>query len=543
MAVSENTLLNAGLRAGLIKDDSVKELKLVARRERISLLEAVARHGRFPQAALYQALADLKGIRFLRPRELRPDPDFMEKVPLNLVQRRRLLITGNDAGEPLLALSDPDDSISLDAARRASNLPLQPVMADPGAIDSALQRWLRDKHPNVASEEQTTDEIDATGLFDDIMKEAWLRRASDIHMEPEIDVFRIRMRIDGHLQEYDRPLNEAEGEAVVTRLKVLANLDIAEQRMAQDGGLSYQIMGWQTEPIDIRVATIPTRWGERATLRLLGQETGRLTLVELGMPDAVMDGFKDVIQHPHGIVLVTGPTGSGKSTTLYAALRELDADDLNILTVEDPIEQLMSGISQVQVSIKIGFANTLRSFLRHDPDVILVGEIRDIETAETALKAAMTGHLVLSTLHTNDAISAVSRLRDIGVEQYLIGSTLIGILAQRLIRRLCEQCREAYSASEEESKLLDISKDKELTLYRPKGCPKCLGTGYLGRTGVYEAVWIDSALSESIATGVGEAQLRQQTTNVHSLWQDGKQKVLEGKTSLKEVLQLRVHLS
>ncbi|MCG8426286.1 MAG: GspE/PulE family protein, partial [Chromatiales bacterium] len=390
-----------------------------------------------------------------------------------------------------------------------------------------------------AAQSDTGGESDSIQLFDEIMKEAYLRRASDIHFEPFDGEMRIRLRVDGHMQEYNRPLTTAEGEALMTRMKVLSGLDIAEQRMAQDGGMSYRIEHWDIPPTDIRVATVPTRWGERATLRLLGQETGALSLEKLGMPKEILSGFRKAINRPYGMILVTGPTGSGKSTTLYGALRELDSDDQNILTVEDPVEQVMPGISQIQVTGKVTFAQALRSFLRHDPDVILVGEIRDMETAETGLKAAMTGHLVLSTLHTNDAGGAVTRLADIGAERYLIGSTLVGVLAQRLIRRICPHCRESHSASEEERHLLGVTNEQPVTIYEPNGCPLCLGSGFVGRIGLFEALWIDEALGVAISEGASEDQIRQQANGLKSLWQDGLEKVLNGDTCLSEILHLR----
>jgi len=350
---------------------------------------------------------------------------------------------------------------------------------------------------------------------------------------------RVRARVDGHLQEYPRPLSPQEGEAVLTRIKVLASLDIAEQRMPQDGGFSYQMQQWEVPEQDIRVATVPARWGERATLRLLGQGTTGLSLEDLGMPAGILAPFRAAIDRPNGILLVTGPTGSGKSTTLYAALRELDSDVRNVLTVEDPIEQVVPGITQVQVGTKVSFATALRSFLRHDPDVILVGEIRDLETAETALKAAMTGHLVLSTLHTNDAVGAITRLADIGAPRYLIGATLAGVMAQRLVRRLCPQCRKLTAAAPHERDALGGELPEPLVLGRPVGCPACLGTGFLGRVGLYEALWVDRPLGELIAAGARESEIRAAAGERYStLWQDGRTKVLAGLVALSEVERL-----
>ncbi len=541
MPVNENTLINAGLQVGLVKSSAISRLKTQARRERIGLLEAVVREGRFPVAALYQALADLRGIPFLHTRDLQGDEDIIPKIPANLLQRRLILPVRSSNGVNLLAMANPDDQISIDSVQRASGKRYKPALADPEALDAAIRRELKITNPNVEPSDVTTDG-DSVALLDSIMKEAYLRRASDIHLEPSKHDLRVRLRVDGHLQDYPKILSPSDSEALMTRIKVLAGLDIAEQRMAQDGGMTYLIQGWETGEMDIRVATIPTRWGERTTLRILGQETNRFNLEQLGMPDAALARLRKAIHWPHGMILVTGPTGSGKSTTLYAALRELDANEINILTVEDPVEQIVPGISQVQVSGKLGFAGALRSFLRHDPDVILVGEIRDLETAQTALKASMTGHVVLSTLHTNDAISAVSRLVDIGAERYLIGSTLIGVLAQRLVRRLCPHCRVSYSATKSERQSLGKNADEDLTLWKSNGCPNCLGTGYLGRIGLFETLWMNNRMRQLIAEGVSETQLRSAATGLHTLSMDGRDKVLKGLTSLEEVEHLNIKM-
>ncbi len=310
---------------------------------------------------------------------------------------------------------------------------------------------------------------DPVALFDRLLKEAWLRRASDIHVEPGKESCRIRLRVDGVMQPWGPALARPQGEGLVSRIKVLAAMDIAETRATQDGGMAHRIAGWDGDPVDLRVASIPTRFGERVTLRILKSDAGPIGLDALGMPPFMLEALREVLARPHGIVLVTGPTGSGKSTTLYAALRELDLGCLNVLTVEDPIEQFMAGVSQVQVSAKVGFAGALRSFLRHDPDVVLVGEVRDFDTADTALKAATTGHLVLSTLHTNSALGVVSRLADIGCERYLLADTLVGAIAQRLVRRLCRRCRREVDACAEARALFGVAPGEPLRLYEPGG--------------------------------------------------------------------------
>jgi len=536
MAISEAVLINAGVQAGLLDAESLGSLKLLARRERISLIEAITREGRFPGAALYQALSDLRGVVFLQPREIKVDSAIFEQLPRSIIGRKALPVR-RPTGELLLVMADPDDQVSLNSANRATGENFTPAMADPEALEAILSRLSRAALPEgqvVVNQE----DVDSVGLFDDIMKEVYLRRVSDIHFEPFEGGMRIRLRVDGCMQEYNRSLDHAEKEALITRIKVLSNLDIAEQRMAQDGALKYRIEKWNIAEMDIRIATIPTRWGERATMRILGQETGDLTLEQLGMPGEMLQEFRRAIVRPYGMILVTGPTGSGKSTTLYAALRELDVDDLNILTVEDPVEQTVQGISQVQVSGKVDFAQALRSFLRHDPDVILVGEIRDKETADIGLRAAMTGHMVLSTLHTNDAVGAVTRLVDIGAERFLIGSTLIGVLAQRLVRRLCPNCRKQKTAEKKELQLLGLPVEKELRIYEPVGCSFCLGTGFRGRVGIFEVMWVDREMGSFIAEGAGEKSIRAKACELKTLWQDACQKVVSGVVSLGEVMHL-----
>ncbi len=535
MAVNENLLIDAAIRIGLVRDEDVKSLRLQAKRERLPLLEVVTRAGRFPEEALYQALADLRGIPFMRPAQLVADTEALMMLPHAVRQHRLMLPIRRDDDERLLVLADPDDHISLERVERATGRRYRPALANPEALRGAIER----SSAGPGTRPAATEKSDPVQLLDDIMKEVYLRRASDVHFEPRETGMRIRLRVDGQMQEYSRLLHPADEEALMNRIKVLSGLDIAEQRMAQDGAMKYSVMNWNMPETDIRVATIPTRWGERATLRILGQETGGLSLEQLGMPEEMLAEFRRGITRPHGMILVTGPTGSGKSTTLYAAIRELSVDDINVLTVEDPVEQTINGISQVQVNVKVGFAEALRSFLRHDPDVILVGEMRDKETVEIGMRAAMTGHLVMSTLHTNDAVGAVTRLVDIGAERFLIGSTLIGVLAQRLTRRLCAHCRKPRPALPEELKILGLEPESTATLHDPAGCSFCLGSGFRGRIGIFEAFWIDRDVSTAIAEGASEGTLHSMARNLKTLWQDACVKVLSGEVALNEVLHLK----
>jgi type IV pilus assembly protein PilB len=340
--------------------------------------------------------------------------------------------------------------------------------------------------------------------------------------------------VDGRLQEYPRQFLVEEGLSLMSRMKVLASMDISEQRMPQDGGLTHTLANGIE--FDVRAATMPTRFGERATLRLLGSDNQALSLSNIGMGARDQALFEREIRKPHGIILITGPTGSGKSTTLYAALQHIADTELNIMTVEDPVEYVMEGISQVQVGAKVSFSSALRSFLRHDPDVMMVGEIRDGETAGIAMKAAMTGHLVFSTLHTNSAIGAVNRLVDMDAERYLIGATLLAVIAQRLVRKLCPQCKQQRPVSEAEQATLQCEPDAQVWV--PAGCAHCLDSGYKGRIALFETYWIDAKARQMIAEDATEAELREHASEFSDLLSDGRQKVLQGVTSISELQRL-----
>ena len=370
-----------------------------------------------------------------------------------------------------------------------------------------------------------------------LLTQALRQGASDIHVEPYESRSVVRFRIDGTLHSVAEP-HRALHAAMLSRIKIMANLDIAEKRLPQDGRISLRLAGRQ---IDVRVATLPTGFGERAVLRLLDKEGGRLELQGLGMDDATRARVDQLIHQPHGIVLVTGPTGSGKTTTLYAALSRIDSLGLNIMTVEDPIEYELQGVSQTHVNPKIGmsFARALRSILRQDPDVIMIGEVRDLETAQIAVQASLTGHLVLAPLHTNDAVSATTRLVDMGVEPYLLSSSLLGVLAQRLVRKLCRACRQPYRPDPAE--LAELGADfAGGSLYAPKGCASCSHTGYLGRTGIYELLTIDEEAQRLIHQPGFEQALRARAASqgMRVLRQDGLRWVRDGVTALEEVVRV-----
>lgn len=374
-------------------------------------------------------------------------------------------------------------------------------------------------------------------LINALLTEAIKVNASDIHIETFEKRLVVRFRVDGVLREMVEP-KRALAPLLVSRIKVMAKLDIAEKRIPQDGRISLRIAGRE---VDIRVSTIPSSNGERVVLRLLDKQAGRLDLSALGMSERDTQAINQLLQQPHGIILVTGPTGSGKTTSLYAGLSRLNDKTRNILTVEDPIEYNLEGIGQTQVNTKadMTFARGLRAILRQDPDVVMIGEIRDLETAEIAVQASLTGHLVLSTLHTNNAIGAVTRLHDMGVEPFLLSSSLVGVIAQRLVRVLCPACKEAHEPDAAEREKLHLQPDQQATIYRPSSCAQCNQTGYRGRAGIFEVVVIDDTLRTLIHNRAAETELteyaRQQGPSIRA---DGRARVLAGITSLEELLRV-----
>ncbi len=381
------------------------------------------------------------------------------------------------------------------------------------------------------------DDAPVIRLINAILTQAVREKASDIHLEPYEDRVAVRFRVDGILNEVLSPKPEL-ASVLVSRLKVMAKLDIAEKRLPQDGRITVRLAG---HSVDIRVSTLPSAHGERVVLRLLDQAAGQLELKQLNMPASVHDGFVEALAKPHGIILVTGPTGSGKTTSLYSGLMHINDRSLNIMTIEDPIEYLLPGIGQTQVNtnskVNMTFARGLRAILRQDPNVVMIGEIRDEETAGIAVQASLTGHLVLSTLHTNTAIGAVTRLQDMGVEPFLLSSSLEAVMAQRLVRKLCSHCKKPHTPTASECQRLGLEEGREI--YQAVGCPKCNQLGYKGRTAIYEFIKVDDTLRQLIHENAGEhsmlAHVRQSNP---SLQDDGRDRVINGETSLEEVLRV-----
>ncbi len=448
-----------------------------------------------------------------------------------LAELRRFL------GRPLVLESVPEErfnSLLTDAYENESSQTMQ-MMGDLG--DDADLFSIAQQLPEPEDLLDSEDDAPIIRLINALFTEAIKENASDIHIETFENRLVVRFRVDGVLREVLQP-QRVLAPLIVSRIKVMAKLDIAEKRLPQDGRISLRVAG---RAVDVRVSTLPSGHGERVVLRLLDKQAGRLDLEHLGMALPTREAMDRLIHKPHGIILVTGPTGSGKTTTLYAALTRLNDRSRNILTVEDPIEYYLDGIGQTQVNTKVdmSFARGLRAILRQDPDVVMVGEIRDLETAEIAVQASLTGHLVLSTLHTNSAVGAMTRLRDMGVEPFLLSSSVVGVLAQRLVRVLCPTCKDPYTATASDCALLDIPAEDPPTLYKAVGCPVCNELGYHGRTGIYELIEIDDRLASMIHDGTGEHDLeRYARTLSPSIRQDGRRRILDGKTTLEEVLRV-----
>jgi general secretion pathway protein E len=461
-----------------------------------------------------------------------------------------------------MLVADPLDTTVLDHARMLLQRNVSPRVATGAvivdAINAVYDRAVNEAEQLVGEMEaqdlqslaheleepqdllDTDDEAPIIRLVNSLLFRAAKERASDIHIEPMERELLVRFRIDGVLQEIIKPPKRYQN-SIVSRVKVMGQLNIAEKRLPQDGRIRIKLAG---RDIDIRLSTIPCTFGERIVMRLLDKNTTLLDLTDIGMSEDTMHGMDAVIRRSHGIILVTGPTGSGKTTTLYAALSRINTPDLNILTVEDPVEYQLQGIGQMAINPKIGltFAAGLRSFLRQDPDVIMVGEIRDRETAEIAIQASLTGHLVFSTVHTNDAASAITRLVDMGVEPFLVASSLTAVMAQRLVRRVCRECREAYRPTAEELKEVGltpeaVAKAGSPPIYRAKGCEVC-GNGYRGRTGIYELLLVDDDIRQLALKNVDSTSIKRAGVQrgMRTLLDDGARKVLAGETTLAEVL-------
>ncbi|HVD26404.1 MAG TPA: GspE/PulE family protein [Gaiellaceae bacterium] len=553
--------------------DVVEQTGLLSQ-EDVASVRARARTGSFPQAlidegvAAGERVAAALGTRFGMPvvdlLETGVSPDAAAEIPLHVLERVVAIPYAIEAGTLKVAVADPQNVNAIDELKLATRLPLELSIAARDDILVEVKRLARaaeafgaramlevEEEELGAEEEEDGDDLEAEDgisdaplvrLVNSIIFQAAEDGSSDIHFEPQADALVVRFRTDGVLHEMQRiPRKMTPG--VITRLKVLAKLDIAERRKPQDGriSLSAQAAG---RMLDIRVATLPTVDGEKVVMRLLDKSKKAPTLEELGLEEGMRTHLQEIINKPGGALLVTGPTGSGKSTTLYSALTEISRPEINVVTVEDPVEYRLPGVSQIQINVKAGltFASALRSILRADPDVVMVGEIRDAETAKISIESALTGHFVLSSMHTNDAPGAITRLNEMGVEPFLTGSAVSAVLAQRLARKLCPHCCEMYSPSAEELLRNRVSPEVAAAsdgaaFYRKRGCPRCGQTGYKGRIGIYQLMVMTEHL-ESLAVGRASREDLERAAieqGMRTLWDDGLAKVASGITSLEEL--------
>src|SRR5262247_249131 len=510
------------------------------------------------------------GIQSITLSQLDVDPEVLKLVPEQIARKYEVLPIRRQANQLTLAMADPTNVFALDDVGFMTNLQVVPVVASQAAIRAAIDRSYDNKGDiaDIVSEmegasdvelvegeeeaaakidvfelKESADEAPVVRLINMILVDAILRGASDIHLVPYEKVFRVRFRVDGVLHEIMTPPKRLEA-ALTSRVKIMASLDIAERRLPQDGRIKLR---FNQREIDFRVSTLPTIFGEKTVMRILDKDSLQLDLAMLGFDAWSLEQFTRAIHQPYGMILITGPTGSGKTTTLYSAIHTINSPDVNIMTVEDPVEYNLKGVNQVQVNEGIGrtFAGALRSFLRQDPDIILVGETRDLETAQIGIRAALTGHLVLTTLHTNDCPSTVARLLDMGIPPFLVSSSLMLILAQRLGRRVCRDCREPYEASEET--LVPYGHVSQglgkVNFFKGKGCSTCSFTGMKGRVAIYEVMPISQEIRDLVIHNAPTAQIREtaQSQGMKTLRQNALQKVLDGVMTVEEVL--RVTLS
>jgi general secretion pathway protein E len=512
------------------------------------------------QRDVSEALADQLGLPLVEAASYPELPILEERVSARFLRESRALPLAEDESELALAMADPTDEYTVNAFEMVTGRKVRPQVAIPMELEAALERLYgagksalgqilgdveqRDDLAFDADVQQLKDlasEAPVIRMVSLIITNALDTRASDIHIEPFENRLIVRYRIDGVLHEVESPPRRLSA-AVISRIKIMANLDIAERRLPQDGRIRLRVQG---KEIDLRVSTVPTMHGESVVMRILDKGGVALDFKRLGFEEDTLKKFLSVLMEPHGILLVTGPTGSGKTTTLYTALDRLNQPDVKILTVEDPVEYQMAGINQIQVKpqIDLTFANALRSIVRQDPDVIMIGEIRDLETAQIAVQSSLTGHLVLSTVHTNDAASTVNRLLDMGVEDYLLTSTVIGILAQRLVRTLCPACKSSYTALPEvvgELGLHKFAPPGDITLYHAKGCKECAQTGFIGRISIMEMLPMSDPLRTHIMRHANSAELRTEAIKegMVTMYEDGMRKALNGVTTFEEVLRV-----
>lgn len=542
-------LIEAGVITKEQRDKAMQEHKRLGKR----LGEALVNLGFITEDVMAKTLSAQMGLPFKELRFVSIDPAVIDMVPESLARKHRVLPLEVNDGRLTLAMADPLDVFAADEIDRVTNMPVDTVVVTESELLKALDKYYKgvveeaikaadvyypEKEKIITAAEAMLEETPIVKLVNTVITQAVKDRASDVHIEPYVDSLRVRFRIDGKLHDIMKPPKHLHA-GMISRVKILSGMDIAEKRVPQDGRFPINIEGRQ---FDVRVSTLPTLHGEKIVLRLLEKTEGlpQLRLSELGFSENILRSYEKLISKPYGFILSTGPTGCGKTTTMYSSLRNISATEKNIITIEDPIEYNLPDINQVQVNPKAGltFASGLRSILRQDPDVIMVGEIRDVETASIATHAALTGHLVLSTLHTNEAVGAIARLIDMGVEPFLITSSLIGVLGQRLITKICPYCKESYTAEADILKSMGI-KGKVL-LHKGKGCSECRFTGYLGREGLFELLLITEGIKKLIVEKATASEIKAEALKegFNTMRQEGLLKAVEGVTTLEEAIRV-----
>jgi general secretion pathway protein E len=562
VTVSHKLLGQLLVERGLLPQDDLQKALALQRERKGRLGKILLDLGYVSQQDLQSVLSEQLGIPRVDPAELQEVPMEAATLPSSFLRQSLLYPYRVDDGTVFVAMADPLDTDNIRAIEQLMGRKVEVRLASEAAVLKALDLWLgaeqpedqgmvgpdSDESPRVVDAEAAdidqlrdlASEAPVIRWVTQLVARALERRSSDIHFEPFEKQFRVRYRIDGVLYEVPAPPREMQA-AITSRIKLMAKLNIAEQRLPQDGRIPLRVLGRE---IDLRVSTLPTLYGESVVMRLLDRSASdRYSLATLGFPETLLRKMEYYLDLPHGLFLVTGPTGSGKSTTLYGSLRRLNTTDVKIITVEDPVEYQLAGVNQIHVNPQIGltFAAGLRHIVRQDPDIIMIGEIRDLETAEIAMRAALTGHLVFSTLHTNDAPSAITRLTDMGVEHYLVSSSLVAVLAQRLVRVLCEDCKQPYAADPGELRKGGWDgADGSLTLYRSAGCARCGHTGFLGRVGIFEFMEMDEGIRRAIVARADASTLRvaARERGMRSLREDGWLKIASGQTTVEEVLRV-----
>lgn len=548
MAIMKKKLGDILVENGIISGEQLAAALQEQQKSKRKLGDLLITHGYITEQQLIEVLEFQLGIPHVNLFKYQIDPAITQIIPESMAKRYQVLPLMKEGGKLMVAMADPLDYYAIEDLRMSTGFRIEPAISSREELQRAIARHygLQDTMDRMMIDLPSQEEIEETEitdedspivrLVDQMIQQAIQLRASDIHVDPGENHLLIRYRIDGALRTERLIPKQMQG-FITARLKIMAKLNIAERRLPQDGRIKVQ---FDFRIVDIRVSSLPTIYGEKIVLRLLDSSTGLKSIDQLGFFGTSISKFKDMIQRPYGILLITGPTGSGKTTTLYSALNELNSESANIITVEDPVEYQLEGINQVQVNSQIGltFAAGLRSILRQDPNIVMVGEIRDTETAEIAVRASLTGHLVLSTLHTNDAISTVIRLRDMGVEPYLIASSLLGVVAQRLVRKICSDCKVAYEPTEQEQLFFRKYNLEVKQLHLGKGCGNCNHTGYRGRVAIHEVLAVDDRMRELIAASASVDELRDASVaqGMAPLMEDGILKVSEGLTTLQEVL-------